>query len=174
MYFSFSCGEKKNEGSVEYSTLLVTNVGVGPAVEIALESEPIDDGRVHYPLIMARDMNVMRRSENMLKPSEEGQISICIDFNFDPITEMTCSEMMPEALMKSGLGSKYIEILEKYKSFDMILLLKYCDLFHNRFLQELKMRVGVFVANEKNTDKAKYKAEMYLEEVGNPIKIEGV
>ena len=100
----------------------------------------------------------------MLQPGEEGAFLIIIYFNFDVISDneiekIDCSEK-----------TFVYNVLAKYKNFDINIKMKYKDLFHNQFMQNIKLSVNISAEFSKSKC-GSYIANIYLKEIASPTKI---
>ena len=164
----FGCEPKENNGPEYTSIIYIKNIGLGPAVEFDFDIDEINDGREHYPIIMQRDADTLNRLVNLLEPGEEAAFPIHIFFNFDKITEDDFHDSGGCAL------SRYIvkdEVIHKYKNFDIVIHIKYHDLFMNTYYQKIVLSSSIYVGGNMNEKQADYQCGIYLEEKTAPIKV---
>lgn len=101
---------------------------MGPAIEFEFEIDDIDDGRNHYPIFIQSTPETMNNAVWVLQSGEEAAFPILIYFNFDSIN--------PDDIIKDKTFSKMSysikpSVMEKYKNFDIVITVKYRDLFEN-------------------------------------------
>ncbi len=161
------CEPKENKGPRYQSVIYIKNIGLGPAIEFEFDVDDIDDGREHYFIIPQQTPETMNNVVNLLQPGEEAIIPVSIWFNFDPITEADI-----EIVEDGPLGKYRIKngVLNKYKKFDIIITVKYCDMYQNEYSQKIKLssQMGASITKE---GKAERSCDVYLNETTVPVKI---
>ena len=165
--FMLGCEPKENNGPRYQSVIYIKNIGLGPAIEFEFEVDDIDDGREHYPIIPQQTPEIMNNAVNLLQPGEEATIPISIWFNFDPITDADI-----EIVNDSPLGKYHIKhsTLSKYKNFDIVITVKYCDMYQNEYSQKIKLCTNMHASITKD-GKATHLCDVNLDETTVPVKI---
>jgi len=165
-YLPIGCEPQANNGPRYDSILYIKNIGLGPAIEFRFDVDEIDDGREHYLILMQRTSDNMNYAVNLLQPGEEGAFQIIIHFNFDPVKD-------EDIIKHEGLeGSRYVvkhSIMTKYKNFDIVLTLKYSDMFQNDYTQKIILKSNMYMRISKD-GKASHVCEIYLKESTTPTK----
>lgn len=129
------CEPKSNNGPGYESIVYIKNIGLGPAIEFSFEVDEIDDGREHYLILMQRTPDYINNAVNLLQPGEEAAIPIIIYFNFDPVKaeDIEIHDEL-DGLFKYSIKPS---VMSKYKNIDIVLTIKYCDMFKNEFSQKV-------------------------------------
>jgi hypothetical protein len=165
--FMLGCEPKENNGPRYQSVIYIKNIGLGPAIEFEFDVDDIDDGREHYPILPQRTSETANNAVNLLQPGEEAIIPVSIWFNFDPIKEEDL-----EIIEDAPLGKYHIKhnVLSKYKNFDIIITVKYCDMYQNEYSQKVKLSSNMH-ASITQEGKAKHLCDINLKETTVPVKI---
>ena len=136
--------------------------------EFDFDRDEIDDGREHYPILMQRNADTSNCLVNILQPGEEAAFPIYIYFNFDKITEDDFLDLGESEM------SRYIvkhEVMHKYKNFDIVLHIKYQDLFMNTYYQKITLSSNIHVGGKMDEKQANYLCDINLKEITTPVKI---
>lgn len=164
--FMLGCEPQENNGPRYQSVIYIKNIGLGPAIEFNFDIDDIDDGRKHYPILAQRTPETMNNTVNLLQSGEEAIIPVSIWFNFDPITmediEIVEDSPLEKYCIKHG-------ILSKYKNFDIIITVKYCDIYQNEYSQRITLSSNMH-ASITATGKAEHLCDVYLKETTVPVK----
>lgn len=162
------CEPEENNGPKYTSIIYIKNIGLGPAVEFDFDMDEINDGREHYSILMQRNADTSNLSVNLLQPGEEAAFPIYIFFNFDKITEDDFLDLgeseMPRYTVKH-------EVMQKYKNFDIVIHIKYHDLFMNTFYQKIILSSNIYVSEKMNERQADYRCDINLKEITTPVKL---
>ena len=89
-------------------------------------------------------------------------------FNFDKITEDDFLDLGESEM------SRYIvkhEVMHKYKNFDIVLHIKYQDLFMNTYYQKITLSSNIHVGGKMDEKQANYLCDINLKEITTPVKI---
>ena len=161
------CEPQKNNGPRYQSVIYIKNIGLGPAIEFKFDVDDIDDGREHYPIIPQQTPEIMNNAVNLLQPGEEAIIPVSIWFNFDPITEADI-----EIVEDATSGKYHIKhgVLSKYKNFDIIITVKYCDMYQNEYSQKITLSSNMHASITKD-GKAEHLCDVNLNGTTVPVKI---
>lgn len=162
------CEPRENNGPKYTGIIYIKNIGLGPALEFDFDRDEIDDGREHYPILMQRNTDTSNRLVNILQPGEEAAFPIYIYFNFDKITEDDFLDLGESEM------SRYIvkhEVMHKYKNFDIVLHIKYQDLFMNTYYQKITLSSNIRVGGKMDEKQADYLCDINLKEITTPVKI---
>ena len=163
------CEPKENSGPEYISIIYIKNIGLGPAVEFSFNMDELNDGRAHYPILMQRNADSSNRSVNTLQPGEEAAFPIHIFFNFDKITEDDFLD-----LGESEMGRYVVknEVRQKYKNFNIVIHVKYHDLFMNTYYQKITLSSQISVDENWEEKKADYLCGINLKEITTPVKVQ--
>lgn len=158
---------KPNERPDHISILYLKNVGLGPAVEFDFDVDEINDGRKHYPILMQKNADTSNHSVNLLQPGEEAAFPIYIWFNFDEITE---DDFLNDP---SGLTKYFLktEVQQKYKNFDIIIHVKYHDMFMNTYHQKITLSSNMYIRRTTDSKQAEHLCDINLKEITIPRKM---
>ena len=161
------CEPQENKGPRYQSVIYIKNIGLGPAIEFKFDVDEIDDGREHYPILPQRTPETMNNAVNLLQPGEEAIIPVSIWFNFDPITEADI-----EIVEDAHLGKYHIKygVLSKYKNFDIVITVKYCDMYQNEYSQKITLSSNMHASITKD-GKAEHLCDVNLDETTAPVKM---
>lgn len=162
------CEPKENNGPEYTSIIYIKNIGLGPAVEFDFEMDEIDDGRDHYPILMQRNADTSNRSVNLLQPGEEAAFPIHIYFNFDKITEDDFIDFGEPELFRYTVKH---EVMQKYKNFDIVIHVKYHDMFKNVYYQKITLSSNMHVGGKMDKKQADHLCDINLKEITSPVKI---
>jgi hypothetical protein len=110
----------------------------------------------------------MNNAVNHLQPGEEAMIPVSIWFNFDPITEADIAFGEDDPWRKFHIINH--EVLSKYKNFDIIITVKYCDIYQNEYAQKITLSADMRVSMTKE-GKAKHLCDVNLDETTTPVKM---
>lgn len=161
------CEPKENNGPRYHSVIYIKNVGLGPALDFNFHVDDIDDGREHYQILMQTTPDSINNSVNLLQPGEEAGVPLIIYFNFDKISEDDI-----EVWENSPIGKYTVKqtVFEKYKDFDINIMMKYYDMFQNKYVQTIKLssQMSVSISLDGN---ARHLCDIVLKETTVPIKI---
>lgn len=139
--YILTCEPMENDGPEYTEILYVKNVGLGPAIDIEVFFDYTDDGREHVPTIIKNSKEAINNFVYVLQSGEEGAYPIRICFNFDPIKE--------EDIIESDFGKTFKDYVHnKYKNFDVIITIKYCDIYQNIFSQEVIYSSNFSIIND--------------------------
>lgn len=161
------CEPKSNNGPRYESIVYIKNIGLGPAIEFSFEVDEIDDGREHYLILMQRTPDSINNAVNLLQPGEEAAIPIIIYFNFDPVKaeDIEIHDELDDFFKYSIKPS----VMSKYKNFDIVLTIKYCDMFKNEFSQKVILCSNMHMEITKD-GKASHLCDINLKETTLPEK----
>lgn len=162
------CEPKKNNGPKYTSIIYIKNIGLGPAVEFDFNIDKIDDGREHYPILMQRNADTSNRSVNLLQPGEEAAFPIYIFFNFDKITEADFLDLGKFEMFRYTVKH---EVMQKYKNFNIVIHIKYNDLFMNTYYQKIILSSNMHIGGKMDEKQADYLCDINLKEITTPVKI---
>lgn len=158
------CEPQENNGSEYRSMIYIKNIGLGPATSFVFESEEIDDGRDHYPILTPPNRNAV----NLLQAGEEAVIPVRIWFNIDAISNEDIIDLgEPETFRYQAKPA----VMTKYKNFEIKIRLIYTDIFQNRYSQNMVLKSNMYVSIEQDR-KATHKCDIYLYESTPPVKLE--
>lgn len=149
------------------SILYIKNIGLGPAIEFDFKVDEIDDRREHYPILMQRDSNTDNRRVNLLQPNEEAAFPIYIYFNFDPIEEKDFIEISGSELFRYTIKH---EILTKYKNFDIVIHMRYSDMYHNQYYQKIVLYSNMYAQSDNDKKCGKHLCDIHVKEISDPVK----
>ncbi len=143
----------------------IKNIGLGPAVEFKITIDQIDNGRNLYPVLFQQTPDYENNSAIHLQPGDEAYIWIAFWFNFDPIKP---EELIP--LHNPDFPDMCVlkrEAQEKYKDFEVVLHIRYHDLYGNTYYQKIVLRsnTGLHVINEKQAERT---CSIYMKETTLP------
>lgn len=162
------CEPSSNNGPRYDSIIYIKNIGLGPAIEFSIMVDEINDGREHYPILMQTTPDTMNNAVSLLQSGEEAAIPVLFCFNFDPIKD--------EDVIKHDMNNfptKYsveYAIMKKYKNFDILITVTYCDMFQNKFSQKIILASNMYVEITKE-GKATHKCDIYLKETTIPVQL---
>lgn len=162
------CEPKENNDPKYTGIIYIKNIGLGPAVEFDFDMDEIDDEREHYPILMQRNADTSNRLVNLLQLGEEAAFPIYIYFNFDKITEDDFLDLGESEM------SRYIvkyEVMQKYKNFDIVIHIKYYDLFMNTYYQKIILSSNMYVGGKMDEKQADYLCDIKLKEITMPVKL---
>ena len=162
------CEPKENNGPEYTSIIYIKNIGLGPAVEFDFDMDEIDDGRDHYPILMQRNANTSNRSVDLLQPGEEAAFPIHIFFNFDKITEDDFIDFGESGLFRYTVKH---EVMQKYQNFDIVIHVKYHDMFKNTYYQKITLSSNMHVGGKMDEKQADHLCDINLKEITTPVKI---
>lgn len=162
------CEPRENNGPEYTSIIYIKNIGLGPAVEFHFDVDEIDDGRDHYPILMQRNADTSNRSVNLLQPGEEAAFPIRIFFNFDKITEDDFIDLGEHG--PSRYTVKH-EVMQKYKNFDIVVHVKYHDMFKNTYYQKVTLSSNMYTSEKVDEKQAEHSCDINLKEITTPVKI---
>ena len=162
------CEPKDNNGPEYSSILYIKNIGLGPAIEFEFNIDDMNDGRDHYPILIQRDSDTSNRAVNLLQPGEEAAFPIHIFFNFDKITENDFIDFGEEGLFRYTVKH---EVMQKYKNFNIVIHMKYHDMFNNTYYQKITLSSNMHVGGKFNEKKAEHMCDVNLKEITTPVKI---
>lgn len=165
------CEPEDNNGPKYTSILYIKNIGLGPAVEFEFKVDEIDDGREHYPIIMEQNSDISNHYVDLLQVGEEAALPIYIWFNFDAIRE--------EDIIDTGqMGiNRYIikhEVMTKYKNFDIVIHIKYYDMYQNQYNQKIVLSSSMYISSSIGEKQHSHMCDIYLKEVGIPKNIQAI
>lgn len=163
------CEPKENNGPRYTSILYIKNIGLGPAVEFDFSVDEILDDRQHYLIFMQQNEDVSNRRVNHLAPGDEAAFPIYFYFNFDKISANDFFDYDEDTKMR-GYGVKY-EIMQKYKNFDVVIHMKYYDMFNNQYYQKITLSSNMYISEKPGEKKAEHKCDIYLKEITAPVKM---
>lgn len=162
--------EPVSNNGPEYSSILYfKNIGLGPAIDFDFEIEKFDDGRDHCLAFMSTGADISNRLTNSLAPGDEAAFTIHINFNFDPITK--------DAFIDTGESGPYRfmikeNIMKKYKDFNIVIDVKYKDMFQNEYRQRITLATNMYIITENNEEKiAHHKCDLNVREITAPEKV---
>jgi len=162
------CEPRENGGPKYSSIIYIKNIGLGPAVEFDFNLDEIDDGRDHYPIFMQRNADTSNRSVNLLQPGEEAAFPIYIVFNFDKITEDDFIDMGEDGPFRYTVKH---EVMQKYKNFDIVIHIKYHDMFENTYYQKVTLSSNMHVGGRMDKKQAEHLCDINLKEITTPVKL---
>lgn len=162
------CEPKENNGPEYSSIIYIKNIGLGPAVEFEFDIDDIDDGRNHYPILMQRNADTSNRAVNLLQPGEEAAFPIHIFFNFDKIAEDDFIDLGEAAPFRYAIKH---EVMQKYKNFDIVIHMKYYDMFKNTYYQKITLSSNMHIRGKIDEKQADHLCEINLKEITVPVKI---
>lgn len=162
------CEPRENNGSKYTGIIYIKNIGLGSAVEFDIAVDEIDDGREHYLILMQRNADTSNRSVNLLQPGEEAAFPIYIYFNFDKIKEADFIDLGESEMFRYTVKN---EVMQKYKNFDIVIHIKYHDLFMNTYYQKITLSSNMHVGGKIDEKQADYLCDINLKEITTPIKV---
>lgn len=162
------CEPRENDGPEYSSIIYIKNIGLGPAIEFDFDIDDIDDGRDHYPILMQCNSDTSNRSVNLLQPGEEAALPIHIFFNFDKITEDNFIDLGKDGLFRYTIKH---EVMQKYKNFNIVIHMKYHDMFNNTYYQKITLSSNMHVGGKISEKQAEHKCDVNLKEITTPVKI---
>lgn len=165
--FPIGCEPKENNGPEYTSIIYIKNIGFGPAVEFSFDIDEIDDGREHYPVLMQENTHKSNCSVNLLQPGEEAALPIYIYFNFDKITENDFIDLGEDKIPRYIIKHK---VLQKYKSFDIVIHIKYHDIFANTYYNKITLTSNICVSEKTNEKQADYFCDILMKKVTTSVK----
>jgi hypothetical protein len=127
----------------------------------------IEDGRNHYAIIPQKTPEDANNAVNLLQPGEEAFFPVSIWFNFDPITEADIEIVEDSPLKKYHIKH---EALSKYKNFDIVITVKYCDMYQNEYSQKIMLYSNMHALITKD-GKAKHLCDVNLKGTTIPVKM---
>ncbi|MBQ3165673.1 MAG: hypothetical protein IJC02_14280 [Lachnospiraceae bacterium] len=160
------CEPQSNNGPRYDSIIYIKNVGLGPAIEFDFEIDEIDDGREHYPILMQRTPETMNNAVRLLQPGEEAALPILIYFNFDPVSP---KDVIKDENLPIFAYSVKHSVMTKYKNFEIVITVKYSDMFENEFSQKIVLSSNMHMKITED-GKASHLCDIYLKETTLPIK----
>lgn len=163
------CEPQENNGPRYTGIIYIKNIGLGPAVEFNFNMDKIDDGRKHYQILMQRNSETANHATNLLQPGEEAALPLYIFFNFDPITEDDFYETDEDSLCKYAVKAN---ISWKYKNFDIIIHVKYHDMYQNTYYQKISLCSNMYVGGDFDHKKASYQCDIKLKEITVPKRVD--
>lgn len=158
---------KKTMG-LSIQALYIKNIGLGPAVEFNFDMDDIDDGRDHYPILMQQNADTSNRAVNLLQPGEEAAFLIHVFFNFDKITEDDFIDIGEHGPFRYAVKP---EVMQKYKNFDIVIHVKYHDMYMNTYYQKITLSSNMHVSGKMDEKQAEHSCDINLKEITIPIKI---
>ena len=161
------CEPKENNGPEYTSILYLKNIGLGPAIEFEFDIDEIEDGRKHYLAFSQCDSEVSNKSVNLLQPGEEAAFPIRVYFNFDPISEEDFIETGEGSLFKYDVKPS---IMQKYKNFNIVMHVKYYDMYQNQYYQKITLSSNMYIGGE-NGKQIRHLCDLNLKEITFPMKI---
>ena len=162
------CEPKENNGPQYSSIIYIKNIGLGPAIEFDFYIDDIDDGRNHYPILMQQNADTSNRSVNLLQPGEEAAFPIHIFFNFDKITEDDIIDLGEDEPFRYTVKQT---IMQKYKNFDIVIHMKYHDMFNNTYYQKIILSSNMHVGGKIDEKHVDHLCDINLKEITTPIKV---
>lgn len=163
------CEPQSNNGPRYDSIIYIKNIGLGPAIEFGFDVDEINDGREHYPIFMQSTPDIMNNTVNLLQPGEEAALPILIYFNFDPVKDEDIEKHEERELLQYEVKSS---IMNKYKNFDIVITVKYCDMFQNMFIQKIILSSNMYM-ERTSEGKTSHLCELNLKEITLPVKAKG-
>ena len=163
--FTLGCEPKENNGSTQRSVIYIKNIGLGPAIDFDFDANDIDDGRNHYPLLVQKTLDTMNYAVDLLQPGEEGALPIMIEFNFDPISDADIIKIENDEL---NVPMVKHEVMTKYKNFDIVITVKYQDIFQNKYTQKITLTSNMHLTITEGK-KATHSCDINLKEFTTPI-----
>ena len=160
------CEPKENNGPKYTGIIYIKNIGLGPAVEFNFDMDKINDGRQHYSILMQRNADISNRSVNLLQPGEEAAFPIYIYFNFDKITEDDFLDLGESEMFRYTVKG---DVLQKYKNFDIVIHIKYHDLFMNTYYQKITLSSNMHVGGKMEEKQAEYLCDINLNKITSPV-----
>lgn len=133
---SCGCGKVHDNPDCYECLLFVKNIGLGPAIEFEITIDNFNDGREHYLLLLQRTAQTANARVNSLQPGEESAILLCVDFNFDSISDEDVTSEFNEIL---GMTMYDIapNVRNKYKNYHLTINIRYHDMYENIFEQKV-------------------------------------
>ncbi len=162
------CEPKQNDGPEYTSILYIKNIGLGPAIEFEFKIDELDDGREHYPILMQRNAEISNRFVNLLQSGEEAAFPIHIYFNFDPIKEDDFIDIGEDGLFRYTVKH---DVMQKYKNFDIVINMKYRDMFQNQYYQKIILSSNMHVGGKMDEKQAEHLCDINLKEITSPVKV---
>lgn len=168
-YYTVGFEPKENNGPELNGMILITNHGVGPAVDCGIEIDPIDVEREQYPILSQKKPYEKNISVSCIQPGDEVSASIHLEMNFDKITvdDIVYNNEMPEPFQYSLTHAAS----QKYKHFDINMRFFYHDILNNKYYQRIRMTVSMYTTIETGGKSASYGCDLHLLEIGDPEKI---
>lgn len=161
------CEPQANNGPRYHSVIYVKNIGLGPAIEFEFDVDDIDDGREHYPILEQRTPETANNAVNILQPGEEAIIPVNIWFNFDHIKDEDL-----ESVASPLFGAPCVKhnVMSKYKNFDILVTVKYCDMYQNEYAQKIVLSTNMHVGKPSG-GRWRHMCDVYLRETTTPLKL---
>ncbi len=63
------------------------------------------------------------------------------------------------------------EVVQKYKNFDIVIHIKYQDLFMNTYYQKIILLSNIYVGGKTDEKQVDYLCDINLKEITKPVKI---
>lgn len=163
------CESDTNKGDRYTGIIYVKNIGLGSAIEfnINTDMDKIDDGQEQYLILMQQNVEKSNRLVNLLQPGEEAAIIIHVYFDFDRITKDDFVDFGEREISMSSLKP---EVIFKYKPFDIIINMKYHDLFMNTYYQKIILSSNISICGNEKKKQVSYEGKINLKEATIPIK----
>lgn len=161
------CEPEENNGAEYTSIIYIKNIGLGPALEFDFDIDDIDDGREHYPILIRRNADTSNRAVNLLQPGEEAAFPIHVFFNFDKITE---DDFIDTGEPEPFRYAVKLEVMQKYKNFDIVIHVKYHDMYMNTYYQKITLSSNMHVSGKIGEKQADHLCDINLKEITIPIK----
>ena len=136
------CGNSENRADLYSCTIMIKNIGLGPAVDFSFVAEDEGDNREHFGAIPQWSNAVKNIAVNSLQPGEEAALSIDVYFNFDPIPDEAISEEYDD-LLKTKIKGVDPLYLKKYASFNIKTTINFFDMYENQYSQELALKAKI-------------------------------
>ena len=162
------CEPEENDGPVCVNILYIKNIGLGPAIEFKFSLDDIDDGRKHYPILMQQNAEISNCYVNLLQVGEEAALPIYIYFNFDPIEEKDFIDLGEQEPFRFVIKP---EIVGKYKNFEMVIHIKYSDMYQNQYSQKVTLYSNMHVSYDSDNKKGEHLCDINLKEITIPQKV---
>lgn len=161
------CEPQSNDGPRYDSIIYIKNIGLGAAIEFDFEIDDIDDGREHYLILMQRTPETMNNAVSLLQPGEEAAFPIVVYFNFDPVKSEDIIRDDNSTLFRYTVKHS---VMTKYKNFDIVITVKYKDMYENEFRQKIILSSNMHMEISKDGKKATHLCDINLKETTLPVK----
>lgn len=147
--------------------IFIKNIGVGPAIEFEFSVNKIRDNPKLFLMIEDRTSS---SSVNALLSGSEAAFPICISGDFDPIREedfIDTGDTGEDGMYRFRLKE---EVMLKYRSFDIVINMKYKDMYHNQYYQQISLFANMSVRGRTGEKCEEHVCSISLKEVTNPVR----
>lgn len=164
---AFGFKPESNDGPRDVTVLYLKNIGVGPAVNFHIDVDIKKAERQYYGVLLESNYKTLQRRTDVLQIGEEAAIPISVFFNFDPI-DPSKIEIETDFNGKEFTIVNY-ETLVKYKNFDLVLDVKYSDIYKNEYQQRIVLQYSFSVNTNEEKMEAYHIGNVILAEKNPPV-----